>query len=129
MWGIWGKSMTELPKEPFEIWATGAGFFACKKSAWLGFNKHFRGFGGETGYIQEKYRKAGRKVWCHPKMTWLHLFYNEGRKIPYQLDIKDRIRNYILGFDELNLSLDPIRNEFGKERFDIVYNMTRKDLK
>ena len=85
MWGIWSKSVSELPTEPVEIWAMGAGFFACRRESWLGFNPAFRGFGGESGYIQEKYRKAGRKVFCHPKMVWLHLFHCEGSKIPYPL--------------------------------------------
>jgi len=129
MWGIWAPSVTELPKEKFEIWAMGAGFFACKRDSWLGFNDGFRGFGAETGYIQEKYRKAGRKVWCHPKMIWLHLFYNEGRKIPYPLHTNDRIRNYILGFNEIGLDLEPIKKEFGEQMFNIVYNSLSKELK
>lgn len=113
MWGIWSPSVTELPKEPVEIWAMGAGFFACRRSSWLGFNPGFRGFGGESGYIQEKYRKAGRKVYCHPKMVWLHLFHCEGSKIPYPLVLKDRIRNYLIGFRELGLDTAPIYKEFG----------------
>ena len=113
MWGIWGPAVTELPKEPFEIWAIGAGFFACRKSSWLGFNPEFRGFGGESGYIQEKYRKAGRKVFCHPKMVWMHLFHMEGSKIPYPLKLQDRIKNYLIGFRELGLDTAPIYKEFG----------------
>lgn len=115
MWGIWAPKvdLNDLPKEPWEIWAQGAGFFACKRTSWLGFNKNFKGFGGETGYIQEKYRKAGRKVWCYPNMVWMHLFYNQGRKIPYRLDQNDRIRNYLYGFEELGLDTEPIYKEFG----------------
>jgi len=113
MWGIWSPSVSELPKEPFEIWAMGAGFFACKRESWLGFNKGFRGFGGESGYIQEKYRKAGRKVFCHPKMVWMHLFHQEGSKIPYPLKMNDRINNYLIGFRELGLDTAPIYKEFG----------------
>jgi len=113
MWGIWSKAVTELPKEPVEIWAMGAGFFACRRDSWLGFNPGFRGFGGESGYIQEKYRKAGRKVYCHPAMVWMHLFHNEGTKIPYPLKLQDRIRNYLIGFKELGLDTAPIYKEFG----------------
>ena len=126
MWGIWAKTVTELPKEPFEIWAMGAGFFACRRDSWLGFNDAFRGFGGETGYIQEKYRKAGRKVWCNPKMVWLHMFYGDGRKVPYNLQLNDRIRNYIIGFRELGMDLEPIKKEFGEQRFNIVNQSTLK---
>lgn len=115
MWGIWGETKTkkQLHKNPFEIWAMGAGFFAVKKSSWLGFNEKFRGFGGETGYIQEKYRKAGRKVWCYPNMIWMHLFYHQGRKIPYPNKMQDRVRNYLIGFEELGLNTDGIYKEFG----------------
>jgi len=122
MWGIWGKTLTDkdLPKEPFEIWATGAGFFATRRDTWLGFNDNFRGFGGETGYIQEKYRKNGRKVWCYPNMIWSHLFYNQGRKIPYPLQLNDRIKNYLYGFEELGLDTEPIYKEFGDGKTKLV---------
>ena len=112
MWGIWAPYRYELPSDSWEIWAQGAGFFACKKDSWLGFNKKFRGFGGETGYIQEKYRKVGRKVWCNPKMIWQHLFNNERGKVPYPLNVKDRIKNYVYGFEELGLDTTEIYTHF-----------------
>jgi len=116
MWGIWGKALSfeEIPKEPFEIWAMGAGFFAVRRDSWLGFNKNFRGFGAETGYIQEKYRQAGRKVWCYPNMIWMHMFYHQGRQIPYPLKIQDRVRNYIYAFEELGFELTDLYKEFGE---------------
>jgi len=116
MWGIWGPLVTTLPEKPFKIWAMGAGFFAVKKDSWLGFNPKFKGFGGETGYIQEKYRKAGREVWCYPNMIWMHMFCNQGRGIPYPLKTEDRIRNYVLGFVELSLDLAPVYKMFGDEK-------------
>lgn len=117
MWGIWGQSYSidTLPKDPFQIWATGAGFFACRRDSWLGFNSKFRGFGGETGYIQEKYRKAGRAIWCYPNMVWMHMFYNQGRKIPYPVNLEDRVRNYLIGFEEIGLDTKPIYEHFGKD--------------
>jgi len=113
MWGVWGPVVKELPTEPVEIWAQGAGFFACRRESWLGFNPGFRQFGGETGYIQEKYRKYGRKVWCDPRMVWMHLFYNQGRKIPFPAQMVNRVRNYILGFEELGLDTKQIEDHFG----------------
>jgi hypothetical protein len=112
MWGIWGKSMKELPKEPFEIWGMGTGCFLTSKKGWLGYNKNFRGFGGEQGYLHEKYRKAGRKVLCWPSLIWMHMFE---RKIPYPLRLVDRIRNYLLGFEELGLDIKPIIDHFGEK--------------
>ena len=120
MWGIWADPVEKLPSEPKEIWAQGAGFFACKRDSFVGFNEKFRGFGGETGYLQTKYRKSGRKVWCHPKLIWQHLFFDQGRKLTYRIDLKDRIRNYIIGFNELGLDLAAVREHFGRGRFDIV---------
>ena len=112
MWGVWddAKDHTGLPETPFSIWGHGLGLFGCRKDSWLGFNDQFRGFGGEEGYIHCKYRKAGRDVLCLPWMKWMHKF-NDG--VPYPLDIKDRIRNYMIGFDELGLDQTPIYEHFG----------------
>lgn len=114
MWGIWGDYSSTLPKEPFEIWGCGGGLFVVKKSSWLGFNPKFRGFGGEEGYIHEKYRKAGRKVLCNPNLVWMHMF---DRKIPYPLNLIDRVVNYVIGFKEIGLELKPVEDHFGKELF------------
>lgn len=120
MWGIWGETVKTLPSSPVGIWAMGAGFFACRRDSWLGFNPKFRGFGAETGYLQEKYRKAGRNVWCDPKKVWMHLFYNQGRAIPYRVHLEDRVRNYLIGFEEIGLDTTPIYNHFGKSFVDKV---------
>jgi hypothetical protein len=60
MWGTWGSDArgANLDGPAFEIPAQGLGLFACRKSAWLGFNGKFRGFGGEEHYIHQKFRKA-----------------------------------------------------------------------
>jgi hypothetical protein len=134
MWGIWGDYIPEsaLPAEPVEIWGMGAGFFACRRGSWLGFNPAFRGFGGETGYIQEKYRKAGRRVMCYPNMKWVHFFASfshcssgplQGRSLPYDVKIVDRVRNYIIGFEEIGLDTLPIKNHFGAEMFNQARSM------
>lgn len=114
MWGVWGQSVAldGLPDEPFEIPMHGLGLFGCRKDCWLGFNNTFRGFGGEEGYIHEKYRQAGRKVWCLPWLKWVHRF-SELTGVTYKLDARDRIRNYLIGFKELGLDTKPIRKHFG----------------
>jgi glycosyltransferase involved in cell wall biosynthesis len=117
MWGTWDwiPATEAMPITQNEIWGMGAGFFACRRDAWLGFNPAFRGFGGETGYIQEKYRKAGRRVWCYPNMQWVHYFCNTGRKIPFPVHMAERVRNYLIGFEEIGLDTMQIENHFGKE--------------
>lgn len=110
MWGVWG-SRVPVPEEPFEIKMHGLGFFGSRKDSWLGFNPGFKGFGGEEGYIHEKYRQAGRTTICVPWIKWVHRFNNG---VPYPLNIADRVRNYLIGFDELGLNKDPIYEHFGQ---------------
>jgi|TARA_R100000084_G_C4647203_1_gene147487 hypothetical protein len=109
--------------EPFEIFAQGTGCFFVRKDAWLGYNQHARGFGGEECYIHEKYRKAGHKAYCLPFLKWLHRF---GRpEMPkYPLKNHYKLRNYILEFVELGLDLSPVKQHFSQQSdFDeIVYN-------
>lgn len=129
MWGIWGldpRALADGPTEslpvieriektkdlqPFEIPAMGLGLFACRREAWLAFNEHFRGFGGEEWYIHEKYRKAGGRCLCLPWLRWGHRF---GRPdgIGYTLTMDNKVRNYILGHQELGLSLDRVYEHF-----------------
>jgi hypothetical protein len=49
MWGTWDTDRrgTSVHNAPFEIPAQGLGLFTCRRDAWLGFNPHFREFGGE----------------------------------------------------------------------------------
>ena len=128
MWGIWPDGQTEeqLPRLPFEIQMMGCGLFGCRKDSWLGFHSKCRGFGGVEGVIHEKYRKAGRKVLCLPWLKWCHYF---GSPHKYPLHIEDRIRNFLLGFKELNLDPAPIYEHFGKNKVaQIAKNLGRETL-
>jgi len=98
-------------EEPFEIPAQGLGLFTCRKDAWLGFNPHFRGFGGEECYIHEKYRQAGRRNLCLPALKWLHRFSRPNGP-RYPLRTEDRVRNYVLGHQELGLDPTPVHDHF-----------------
>lgn len=128
MYGQWGSDERgDNPNnEPFEILMQGTGVFACRKKAWLGFNHRFKGFGGEEGYIHEKYRKINRRTLCLPFLRWLHRF-DRPDGVPFSISAEDRIRNYYLGFIELGLDTDPIEQHFceiwGKEYF---YRIKRK---
>lgn len=126
MWGTWGNDpRAKDPNEPpFEIPMQGLGLFACRRAAWLGFNPAFRGFGGEEGYIHEKFRQAGHRALCLPFLRWNHRF---GRPFGtrYANTWEDRIRNYVVGHRELGLPLEPIIEHFeeliGKESFAKIY--------
>jgi glycosyltransferase involved in cell wall biosynthesis len=127
MWGIWKETVKKLPKKSFKIWGQGLGIFCCRRDAWLGFNNDFRGFGGEEGYIHEKYRKAGKKVWCDPSKIWLHQFCNGGRIIPYPVHLPDRIRNYFIGFKELGLDPLEVEKHFDPEMVLAAKNIMKID--
>ena len=115
MYGIWATDDRGRDKnaEPFEIEMTGCGIFSCRKDAWVGFNERFHGFGGEEGYIHEKFRQAGYKALCLPFLRWVHRF---GRPdgVKYPLTLENKLRNYFLGHLELGLDTDPIVEHFKK---------------
>ena len=113
MWGQWHNSNVGPGADPYEIYMHGAGLMACRKDAWLGFNPAFRGFGGEEGYIHEKFRQAGRRVLLLPFLRWVHLFKVDAA--PYPVQYEDRIRNYVIGFQEVGLDLSPVIEHFGAE--------------
>ena len=106
-----GYKLAAYSDEPFEIPAQGLGLFTCRKDAWLGFNPHFRAFGGEEGYIHEKFRKAGHKAICLPWLVWNHRFARPAG-VKYTLTQEDKIRNYVLGFQELGRDVEEIREHF-----------------
>jgi hypothetical protein len=127
MWGQWGSDdRAKNPNnEPFEIPAQGMGLFSCRKDAWLGFNKEFRGFGGEEGYIHEKYRKNGKKVICLPFLRWVHRF-DRPNGTTYPNILEDRFRNYYIGFKELGLDTTELFENFPE--FSNTENLNKLDL-
>lgn len=121
MWGIWfDNPLTDDPNgEPYEDWGCGLGAFACRTKAWPGFNPLFRGFGGEEGYIHEKFRRRHGRSMCVPGMRWWHRFGQaamEGQpERPVVAHKNHKIRNYILGHLELAIPLDGVYKHFVSE--------------
>lgn len=115
MWGTWRNAYVDPDAEPYSIPMHGMGLFCCRRDAWLGFNPTFCGFGGEEGYIHEKYRQAGRDVILLPFLQWWHLFQTRGDKVtaPYTPMLADKIRNYQIGFRELGLDQSVLKEQFG----------------
>jgi hypothetical protein len=71
----------------------------------------FREFGGEEGYIHEKYKKNGKKTLCLPFLRWMHRFERpNGANYPNNLE--SRFRNYYIGFKELGLDMTPLLEHF-----------------
>jgi len=97
--------------EEFEIPSQGLGIFFVRRESWLGFNHYCRGFGGEEGYIHEKYRQAGRKCINLSWLKWLHRF-NRPNGVKYPLTNINKFRNYMLEFNELGLDTKPVIEHF-----------------
>jgi len=97
--------------EPFEIPGNGLGLFSCRRESWLGFNEDARGFGGEEMYIHEKFRQAGQTTYSLPFLKWVHRFGRVNRP-PYPLTRWNKVRNYVLEHNELDLPLDRVREHF-----------------
>lgn len=132
MFGVWGY-IKEIAEKEYEIPMNGLGLFGCYKEAWLGFNEEFREFGGEEGYIHEKYKQAGNKIICLPFLQWIHKFHDQKTTTPYLNTITGRIRNYIIGWDELGLDLQPIKDHFSQYNIEFTKKeedgIIKKDIK
>ncbi|MCP4997856.1 MAG: glycosyltransferase [Hyphomicrobiales bacterium] len=133
MYGVWVLSdeMIDKNAEPFEIPMQGLGVFACRRETWPGFNPKFKGFGGEEGYIHEKYRQRGDRTLCLPFLQWVHRF-SRPMGVPYSPTWHDRIRNYTIGFRELGLDTKPIAAHFeeliGADETQIIVEEVEQEL-
>jgi hypothetical protein len=101
MYGIWASNTEKLKEnKPFEIPMQGMGVLAFERKNWPQINPHFKGFGGEEGYIAEKFRINGGKNICLPQLKWMHRF-SRPNGVPYRNIIEDRVWNYFLGWYEI----------------------------
>ena len=76
MYGQWAtdERVRDPTGRPFEIAMQGLGLFACRRASWPGINPRFRGFGGEEGYLHEKFRQNGGRAISLPALAWCHRF-------------------------------------------------------
>lgn len=125
MWGIWPTSIhpDDIPDKPCEIGMMGLGLFGCRQDSWLKFHPLCKGFDGVEGVIHEKYRQAGRKTLCLPFLKWVHKF---GRSGNFPLLKDDKIRNFLLGFDEIGLDPTPVYDHFGKELVGKIHDELKR---
>lgn len=112
--GKWQKDARyhDTEAEPFEVWGQGMGFFTCRREAWLGFNPRFRGFGGEEGYIHEKFRQAGRKCWSLPWFRMWHSFGMRDDQRTNPMDQESTLWNNIVGHLEVGWSLEDMKRQY-----------------
>ena len=134
MYGVWGTDPRAADPDapPFEIELQGLGVFACRKSAWPGLNPRLRGFGGEEGYIHEKFRRGGGRVLCLPFLRWIHRFARP-LGVPYANTWEDRIRNYLIIADELGMDPTPAVQHFrlhlGQVNADRIVAAVRSEMR
>lgn len=116
LYGTWAEDQRaiDINGKPFEIDMQGLGVFLTKTDSWLRFNDNFKGFGGEEGYIHHKYQSANRKVLCLPFLRWLHRF-ERPHGVPYDLYLHDKIKNYLIGYRELELCPKAMFDHFMQE--------------
>ena len=115
MMGVWSTDDRgrEPDGEPFDIPIQGMGLAACRKSSWPGYNKRFKGFCVEEGYIHQKFRNAGARTLCLPFLRWLHRFARP-MGVPYENVWEDRIRNYLIAFEEVGLDKTEVIEHFSE---------------
>ena len=99
---------------PFEIPGHGLGVFSCRREAWLGFNEHAAGFGGEELYIHGKYRAAGHRAMSLPFLQWVHRF-GRPQGVKYPIERWGKVRNYVLEFNEMGWPLNAVESHFVQE--------------
>ncbi len=133
MYGVWGydERAADPAAAPFDVAMQGLGAFACCKSAWPGLNPRLRGFGGEEGYLHEKFRRAGARTLCLPFLRWVHRFARP-KGVPYQNTWEDRIRNYLivagaLGYDPAP-ALEHFRLHLGREPAERIIRAVRDEV-
>ena len=132
MYGCWDMDERGRDPEalPFDIPMQGMGLFACRRSVWPGFNARFRGFGGEEGYIHEKFRRSGGRTLCLPFLRWMHRF-RRPMGVPYTNRWEDRVRNYLIGFRELGLPTAELESHYREllgEAAGPILEQTRQEL-
>ncbi|MFT5573795.1 MAG: hypothetical protein ACI9FR_002731 [Cryomorphaceae bacterium] len=94
--------------------------FVARKATWPGLNSRFKGFGGEEGYLDEKFRLSGARSLCLPFLQWSHRF-GRPSSMPYVNRWEDRIHSYLEGFSEIGYDHEGIDEHFteliGKEPY------------
>jgi hypothetical protein len=112
--GYLRKAWSDIDVDSFEIPGMGLGMFAVWRTNWLGFPAEMRGFGGGELHLHEQYRRRGGRAVCLPRATWWHLFHRAtpDGKVPYPLQLWDKVRNYVIWRRHLDLPLDPVHQHF-----------------
>lgn len=121
-YGVW-KIESTLPKI-FEIPMHGTAMFLMKKEHFPMFSKNFSGFAGEEGYIHDKVRSNGGKVFFHKALGWIHRFLRS-KPITYRCTLEDKIYNYMIAFYETGKNPQAVINFFLQKQPEAVINTAK----
>lgn len=135
MYGIWATNKDGLiANKPFQIPMMGMGAYSCRTAAWPKINENFKGFGGEEGYIHEKFKQSGGKCICLPNFKWVHRF-GRPNGVPFKNILEDRLFNYFIGWleilkDDNHPFFQGVINEFKKsipmEIINSIFDQAKK---
>lgn len=116
MYGTWAfdERGSDASAPAFDIPMQGLGAFACRREHWAGLNPRFQGFGGEEGYLHEKFRLRGGRTVCLPGFRWLHRF-ERPKGTPYTVSLLNRMRNYAIGWQEVGWDPEAALTYFASE--------------
>lgn len=87
---------------PFVIPMQESGVFSCRRSAWPGMPSGWRGYGGEDGFLQERFRREGAQVVCLPGLQWERIAQVRPAR-PYSQQAVQVLRNHLAGAADLDL--------------------------
>lgn len=133
MWGRWGNDpAVRDSRQPCPIPNHGLGLLLVCRQHWLGYHPAMRGFGGEEGYLQEKYRRAGRQVWCLPQLRWWHYFRGQESGVQlrtHKITALDKFRNYAYGLTEIGYDTTELvahfRDTISASQMDLILRQAR----
>ena len=88
--------------EAFVVPMQESGVFSCRRDAWPGMPVLWRGYGGEAGFLQERFRRNGGQVVCLPGFRWERIA-PLGSVRPRSPAAHHVLRNHLSGAADLGL--------------------------
>ena len=96
--------------KPFDVEGGGGWCFFARRDAFLsvGFHPLMRGFGGEEGFVAERFRRAERRVKCAPFVRGIHRYARITGDV-YPVTQAEKLRNHVIGWQDLGFDLEQLR--------------------
>jgi GT2 family glycosyltransferase len=112
VFGQWRTDPLAAPGKvkPFEVEGGGGWCFFARRGVFMsiGFHPLMRGFGGEEGFLAERFRRAGKKVLSAPFVRGIHRYARLSGD-QYFVSVEEKLRNHTIGWKDLGRDLDELR--------------------